>query len=221
MGQWKAFQGMQYPEMSLGNKLSSPHSPSPLISFRSEGCWVLLGPLLSSQPVICSPRARLLFPFFSQAPRDRVTLDGEVCRVTAPVTVTYFPFPAKSIRGNVFPSSLWTKKKNLKQMVWGFARAKVGKQTHLMYSRVYWCTRLYLWARWKENLKKKGGKAVNSGYLENTFPTLVPLVTAFQASHHPDRNVSLFSSIPLIAWEHSKSAQLPPQDLPIIKLKAE
>lgn len=61
---------------------------------------------------------------------------------------------------------------------------------------------------------------VKSGYLENTFPTLVPLVTAFQASHHPDRNVSLFSSIPLTAWAHSKSVQLPLQDLPIIKLRA-
>lgn len=131
MGQWKAFLGMQYPRISLGNKLSSPHSPSPLISFRSEGCWVLLGPLLSSRPVICSPRGRLLFPFFSQAPWDRVTLDGEVCQVTAPVTVTHFPFPAKSIRGNISPSSLWTKIKKLKLMVWRFACAKTGKQTTL------------------------------------------------------------------------------------------
>lgn len=83
-------------------------------------------------------------------------------------------------------------------MVWRLACAKVGKRTHLLLSCVYWCTWLHLWARWKENLKKKGGKVVKSWYLENTFPTLVPLVTASQASHHPDRNVSLFSSVPLL-----------------------
>lgn len=61
---------------------------------------------------------------------------------------------------------------------------------------------------------------VKSGYLENTFPTLVPLVTTFQASRHPDSNVPLLSSIPLTAWAHGALVQLPLQDLPIIKLKA-
>lgn len=201
-GQWKAFLGKWYPGISLGNKLSFPHSPSPLISFKSEGCWVLLGPLLSSQPVICSPRARLLFPFFFQALRDRVTLDGVVCQVTAPVAVTRFPFSAKSIHGKIFPSSLWKKpktKKTTKKMARGFVCAKAGKDTCCICVCAYWCTRPYLWARRKENLKEKGRKVVKSGYLENTFPTLVPLVTTFQASRHPDSKVLLFSSIPLTA----------------------
>jgi len=61
---------------------------------------------------------------------------------------------------------------------------------------------------------------VKSGYLENTFPTLAPLVTAFQASRHPDGNVPPFSSTPLTAWAHGEFVQLPRQDFPIIKLKA-
>lgn len=52
-----------------------------------------------------------------------------------------------------------------------------GWQRHLLYLCVCLC--VFLGARWKENLK--AGKVVKSGYLENTFPTLVPLVTTFQA----------------------------------------
>lgn len=40
---------------------------------------------------------------------------------------------------------------------------------------------------------------VKAECLENTFPTLVPLVTAFQESHHPDSSAPLLGSIPLAA----------------------
>lgn len=66
-----------------------------------------------------------------------------------------------------------------------------------------------------ERKPEKGEKVVKSGYLENTFPTLVPLVTAFQASRHPDSKVLLFSSIRLMpgrtaSWSscHSRICQL-------------
>lgn len=136
-------------------------------------------------------------PHSPHPPRDHVTIDREVCQVTAPVTVTHFPFPAKSICGNIFPSS-WL----------GSSSMLVHKGACSTCVRVCWWTCCSYERDRKKTWKRKERRMVEAGCLENTFPALVPLVTTFQASHPADRRAPLLGHIPLSARWYLPSSEL-------------